>query len=276
MKALVKTLIPKKVEPLIDKIYWRFFKTPTQVDFSEEQYNKLAALKCAVSYNKYGGYCIPESSSHRPAAMKVINNDVFEPQTIEYMMQHCTGGDIIHAGTYFGDFLPALANACSAGTKIWAFEPNPENYRCAQITVAINHLDNVELTNAGLGAKQEKLFMKTADENGQALGGASQVVDQRMENQPGVETIEIVTIDESIAEDRQVSILQLDVEGYEKEALTGELKTIARCRPIIILEVLAESTLLESDWFAENILSLGYSKLRDIHGNTVFTCNTAA
>jgi len=183
-------------------------------------------------------------------------------------------GDIVHAGTYFGDFLAALSKGCAPNSKVWAFEPNPENYRCAKITLEINNISNVVLTNAGLGAKQDKLLMKTADTNGRSLGGASQIIDKESDEGNGIETIQIVTVDDTVGSYRAVTIIQLDVEGHEKEALTGALKTIHRCLPIIILEVWSDSTLLSSDWFSENILSLGYRKINDIHGNSVFQYET--
>lgn len=213
---------------------------------------------------------MPESSRHRPAAQKVLSNDVYEPKTIEYILSHCGDGDIVHAGTYFGDFLPALSKGCSEDSKVWAFEPNRENYRCANITLIINDIKNVSLTNAGLGAKKERLLMKTSDENGQAIGGASQIVDKSLDKTPGTESAQLVTVDDTVGADRAVSIIQLDVEGYEKGALSGALKTIRRCHPVIILEILANSTLLDSDWFSENILSLGYRAISNIHGNLVF------
>src|SRR5882672_2138462 len=100
-------------------------------------------LQCRVSYNKYGGYCVPSSSVHRPAAQKILSGDVWEPDTIEFMVNHVGDGDIVHAGAYFGDFIPALSQACKPSAKLWTFEPNPENYRCALITIEINGLRNV-------------------------------------------------------------------------------------------------------------------------------------
>lgn len=227
-------------------------------------------LKCIVSYNKYGGYCVPESSRHRPAAKTILSTAIWEPETIGYIVSNNGKGDVVHAGTYFGDFLPALSAGSVSGSKVWAFEPNPENYRCAKITLEINNISNVVLTNAGLGAKQEKLLMKTADANGHSLGGASQIIGKESDERNGVEAIDIVTIDDTVGPDRPVSIIQLDVEGHEQEALTGALKTIQRCRPIIILEVWPDSTLLSSGWFSKNILSLGYRKVKDIHDNSVY------
>ena len=272
MKNLIKRIIPDRILPVAQRLYWRLFDNSPESGFKKEQYDALTALKCIVSYNKYGGYCVPESSRHRPAAQKILSNDVYEPKTIEFITSNCRNGDVVHAGTYFGDFLPALSKGCVPDSKVWAFEPNPENYRCAKITLDINDIENVVLANAGLGSKQEYLLVKTADENGRSLGGTSRIIATESTDVAGAETVQIVTIDDVIGADRYVSIIQLDVEGHEKEALTGALKTIQRCLPTLILEVLPNSTLLGGDWFSENVISLGYRKISDFHGNSVFAC----
>jgi FkbM family methyltransferase len=271
MKSLIKSIIPEGMMQVAQKIYSGLFDNTPKTEFSWKEDGEPGALKCTVSYNKYGGYCVPESSRHRPAAQTILSNDVYEPKTIEFIMTHCGNGDVVHAGTYFGDFLPALSKGVAPGSKIWAFEPNPENYRCARITLEINGIENVLLTNAGLGARQESLLIKTTDEDGRSLGGASQIIAGDSGRMAGAEAVQIVTVDDVVEVSRTVSIIQLDVEGHEKEALTGALKTVQRCLPIIILEVLPNSSLLGSDWFTENILSLGYRKINDIHGNSVFS-----
>lgn len=233
-------------------------------------YDSLTALKCRVWYNEYGGYCVPESSIHRSAARRILQGQTYEPQTIEFMRNNCSTGDIVHAGTYFGDFLPALSQACSPDSRIWAFEPNPENFSCAQITVLINKLENVTLRNAGLGSAEDVLRMRTKDESGRGLGGKSRIVDPGEFDPMRDEEVRIVKIDDCIDCSRPVSIIQLDVEDHEKAALTGALETIHRCLPILIIEVRRGSDLLESEWFATNILSLGYSQTGTLHNNTVF------
>ncbi|MEP4148373.1 MAG: FkbM family methyltransferase [Halioglobus sp.] len=238
----------------------------------EEQYKALSALKCRVWYNQYGGYCLPESSLHRSAARRVLRGDVYEPATLEFMRAHCGEGDIVHAGTYFGDFLPALASGCGANSEVWAFEPNPENYRCAQITCLINALNNVHLQNAGLGDELAELYMRTVDTDGRSMGGKSRIIAQEDYDEARDEKIRITCIDEAVPVDRNVSIVQLDVEDHEKAALTGALQTIKRCLPILILEVRKESDLLDSAWFADTILSLGYKQTDTVHGNVVFRC----
>ncbi|QFU74404.1 FkbM family methyltransferase [Halioglobus maricola] len=227
-------------------------------------------LPCTFAYNKFCGYCLPNSSLHRPASKAVQAGRAYERHTIDYMMANCGDGDIIHAGAYFGDFLPALSGAITDGACIWSFEPNLENFRCAEITLKINNLTNVDLTNAGLGEAGSIGYLKTASPNGVSLGGASRVVANRQAGKPGITSIKIVAIDEIVPADRQVSILQLDVEGYEKAALLDSLALIERCRPILILEQLDGGALTDSDWFKRNILSLGYSETAKIHSNVVY------
>jgi FkbM family methyltransferase len=229
------------------------------------QGNSSSVLQCCIAYNRYGAYCVPLSSRHRPVAQKILAGKIWEPGTIEILMSHCEDGDIVHAGTFFGDFLPALSQSCVPGAKVWAFEPNPENYRCALVTNYINGAQNIELMNAGLGERLGSLCMATADAGGRSLGGASRIVEKNHNSSEGrAITVKCVAIDEIVPPDRKVSIIQLDVEGFEKPALSGALMTIQRCRPTIILE-----TLPEESWLSENILQLGYRIAENVHGNTV-------
>ena len=225
-----------------------------------------SVLQCCIAYNKYGGFCVPTSSRHRTAAQKILSGDVYEPETIEFLASNNNGGDIVHAGAYFGDFLPALSRSLMSGAKVWAFEPNHENYRCALITTYINDLQNVELINAGLGERQDSLVMVTSSADGRALGGGSRILKDGDEiSSERREEVQVVTLDETIPLDRTVSIIHLDVEGYEGEALSGSLETIRRCLPIILLE-----TLPENEWMTKNILCLGYRKNGVVHSNAIY------
>jgi len=223
-----------------------------------------------VSYNKYGAYCVPSSSSHRPAARKILSGLVYEPETIEYILANCKEGDIVQAGAYFGDFLPALSESCGENAKIWSFEPSSENYRCARITLELNGIENVELHNIGLGSEESEGDLRIRDGDGSASGGGSRIMDSSS-SEGSFEKVRIRPIDEVIGNKREVSIIQLDVEGYEINALSGGMKTILRCKPILIIEANPGSETLESPWFKENILGLGYLQVNVLYNNLVYS-----
>src|SRR5947209_16928501 len=109
--------------------------------------------RCVLASNEYGHYAVPISCEHRPASQRILAGRVHEPRTLAFMTEHCGSRDIVHAGAFFGDFLPALAKAVEASALLWAFEPNPENYTCASWTVRLNGLSNCRLHHAGLGSE---------------------------------------------------------------------------------------------------------------------------
>lgn len=222
-------------------------------------------LQACVAYNDLGGYCVPLASRDRPAAQRILAGQVWEHDTIRFLAASDPGGDLVHAGTYFGDFLPALSRSREPGAKVWAFEPNPESYRCAQVTALINGIENVALANAGLGPRRCRLAMETHGLDGRALGGASRIVTGADGDADAtLEVVEILAVDEAIPADRRVAAIQLDVEGFEQHALAGALATIRRCRPLLVLE-----TLPEEPWFAEHVLSLGYRVAEKLDANWV-------
>ena len=180
-----------------------------------------------IACNEFGAYAVPKSSIRRPVCQAIFNGKVWEENTIRLIRARAAGGCIVHAGTFFGDGLPALASAAEA---VFAFEPNFENYRCAKITVALNNLTNVFLLNAALGDKNGEIELITKDADGNAIGDHSHVT-----RSIGDETVSLVRIDDAVPEDARVSIIHLDVEGFEANVLSGASQTIARRRPTIIL-----------------------------------------
>jgi FkbM family methyltransferase len=217
-------------------------------------------LDCMIGSNEHGTYCVPRSSGHRPVARAILRGQVWEDATLRLLM--AVDGDIVHAGTYFGDFLPALARSRRADEIVWAFEPNLENYRCAHFTMRLNDLDNVVLTNAGLDSKHGDGLLQTANGEGLAIGGLSRLITEP--NGRRSEAVSLSTIDESIEADRRVAAIQLDVEGHEQHALAGAMRTIARCRPLIVLEKLPDE-----EWLAEHLAPLGYTVAQRVDANYV-------
>jgi len=48
------------------------------------------------------------------------------------------------------------------------------------------------------------------------------------------------------------------------------MKTIKKWHPIIILESLPESQLIESEWFTKNIIGIGYKFSKKIYRNMIY------
>lgn len=187
------------------------------------------------SYNLYGSYCLPLSCLHRPACRAIVAHSVWEADTIAYICSCVGKGDVLHAGAFFGDFLPALSKSVDVDALVWAFEPNSENYECGRKTIEMNGLRNVVFRRNALGSVDEDVFIRTSDTLGKRLGGASCVVEDPRLDDVG-EWVRCVRIDDVLPRHRRVSVVHLDVEGFEDRVIEGAYETISRWRPVLIIE----------------------------------------
>jgi FkbM family methyltransferase len=216
----------------------------------------FGSLDCTLATNEHGVYCIPRSAAGRPVPRTILRSRVYERTTLELMMNAQADADIVHAGAFLGDFLPGLARSREHGAMVWAFEPNHESYRCSMVTVFLNDLRNVVMTNAGLSAK-------TGVDRLRVSGGISRVIgaDAHVARS---EHVTLVTVDQVVPTDRRVGVIHLDIEGHEQHALTGAMETIARCLPLILVE-----TLVDDEWFDANLRPLGYQLGAQVNRNRV-------
>jgi FkbM family methyltransferase len=171
--------------------------------------------------NKYGVYVIPEEIEYTYTAKTIIDGGVHEETTIEFIKS--IGGNIIHAGAGFGDFLPALKDC----NRVFAFEPNRLMYQCCLQTIRWNKLNNVSLYSQAIGASDCKSSLKNTDESGLEMGPRSEIGD-------GL-PVTMIKLDTFITE--KIDLIHLDIEGYEFEALKGAKELIERDKPIIVLEI---------------------------------------
>lgn len=216
-----------------------------------------------IATNRYGKYCVPNSKSkvRRAVCETILAGKVWEPDTIEYIINNCKG-ELIHAGTYFGDFLPALKNIL----HVWAFEPNTENFYCANQTIELNNLTNITLQPFGLGNTNSACELTIARDDS-SLGGSSTFTNQKQGKRSTTKVMtQIVTLDSIIPSTRKIDMIQLDVELYELQALQGAVKILQRDNPTLILEMFEGHDVELRQFLKEQ----GYSEVCKLHDNTVW------
>ena len=189
----------------------------------------------SIAKNIYGSYSVPKSSDYTFTSQTILNAKVHEPDTLEFITNNCSNGGIVHAGAGFGDFFPALSKSCKS--TVWTFEPDDENYFCAKKTIELNHLKNINLFNYGLGQNKKQVYLQIKKDN-KSLGPRCEISEVFIsEEGTSYQPISLHSLDTIIPETSKISIIHLDVEGYELEVLKGAKRIIEKDAPIIILEI---------------------------------------
>lgn len=113
-----------------------------------------------------------------------------------------------------------LRKYCKHLKKVYALEPDPESYAVCQEKKARFHVDEAELFPVGAWSERTTLHFKATND------GVSHVCDD------GEIVVPVATIDEIVEkENPKVTMIKMDIEGSELEALKGAKKTIQRNKP---------------------------------------------
>jgi FkbM family methyltransferase len=212
---------------------------------------QVGGVRAAVVKFDEAVYFVPKYAMHRPVAGMILRKKYVSPPLhalVERVMAW-RPGSILHAGTFFGDMLPSFSRKTPG--LVYAFEPVLENYLLAHRVIERNELDNVLLFHAGLAERTRQGKVETRRSTRRHRGGSAYIVSDPERPTYATQRISLIPIDLLAVDD--LSLLQLDVEGYERRVLEGARRTIARNEPVIVLED-------DRDNCEELLSSMGYTR----------------
>jgi FkbM family methyltransferase len=113
--------------------------------------------------------------------------------------------------------------------KIFAFEASKENFSQAKQIAEQENMECLTLLNAAVWSSNEILHFNDRGGTGSALSNG------------GSEVVKAVTIDEIVGTEK-VTLIKMDIEGAELEALRGAAETIKRRKPRMAISVYHKET----------------------------------
>ena len=177
------------------------------MSFQDEIYNQLLDL----------GF--EDENIYRPTPNMFIS--FFGEPYFDKSIFQVTENDIfIDGGCYGVETSIDFINWCPTYKKIYAFEPDNENYNKCRRVIEKNSIRDIELFHAGLWSSNTNLNFTHLGDNG--TGSC-------IENQ-GEQIIHVLSIDE-VLNGSEATFIKLDIEGAELEALKGAKDTICKYRP---------------------------------------------
>lgn len=151
-------------------------------------------------------------------------------------------------------------------SRVHAFEPFARVRQKLEETLALNRIDNVTVHPFGLSDSEQLLPFYAGPEDN--LGTASFWGDFKKENVYLGEMPLKVGDDVARTHNITIDILKADVEGYEKFVLAGLKDTLARDRPLVIVELSAKTRdTLGSAQALQELFPPGYALFYFMRGN---------
>lgn len=174
----------------------------------------------------------------------IQSRTIWEPYIQDLLKQYIRpGSTVFDIGAHVGLHTVSMAKFTGPNGKVLAFEPQRKIFRelfwnCHENNVA----HNVNIYRMALGDTHGIVQMNNSmkgNEGGTPIG-------------IGGDLVELRTVDSFHA--TNVSVMKIDVEGYEDEVLSGAKKTMAANRPIIIIELMG-GYIYESapDWVKKKV-----------------------
>lgn len=180
-------------------------------------------------------------------------NEVFNERIYSMFDDFVPGENdvVLDIGGQHGDYA-ILCSKFFHTKRVYSFEPLPSNVEIFKRNLQANNITNVDIFQTAVAASNGLLKIYSKG-------------DMVKKNQTGLEIeIEARTID-SLDLD-SCSLIKLDVEGFEVDALRGAINLIKRCKPKFIIET--HSLFLRKE--TENFLSqFGYKLFHEGRGTWV-------
>jgi FkbM family methyltransferase len=214
-------------------------RLPRRADRSEPQEEttpEVFGMSAQVTRFRQTTFLVPDYAAQVPVARRILNGTLVSPRLHKLVrgVMEQRPGSMVHAGTFFGDMLASFSRKTPG--QVYAFEPVLENYLFARATLDTNDLRNVLLFHAALGDTNALVEIETMHQrSGRHRGGAAFVVTGDNAD-PAVkrQLVPTLTVDQFAIPD--LTLVQLDVEGYEAQVLRGAEKSIAASRPVVVVE----------------------------------------
>lgn len=170
---------------------------------------------------------------------------------------------VIDVGANIGFFTLLSSTLVGKYGKVYAFEPHPKTYKYLQGNVALNKVENVRTFNVALGDSNRIVrfsnHKKSDDKNSVVVDDSGITVPMRKLDQIGIEN-------------NSISLLKIDVEGYEKFVVEGAGHILQKVQ-CIYFEVLDRHFLKFGYKLADlfNILTTHDFQILEVQGNKVWS-----
>lgn len=162
------------------------------------------------------------------ATQRTMYLGLFEP-TETWLVREllAPGSTLLDIGAHIGWFTTIGSRRVGSGGRVIAFEPFESNLRLLKVNLLQNQCENVRVMESALGSQSGTLTLR----GGTDSGAVTALVWSR--SRTSVE-VPVITLDEVEKDIGVVSLMKIDVEGWETNVLRGGGRTLSRTQSVLI------------------------------------------
>lgn len=184
---------------------------------------KPLELRFRVTANTIFSWNLKKYSAYEPANTNWIT-DTFD---------YDSGGLFVDVGANFGWYTCLFGKISGKSGQLVAFEPDLENLVLLKENLKSNEIENVNIIEAAVGEKIGKTVLRFAPDSNPGMHSLVQLPHTTLD--PSGREVSIVTLDDALRPFAgKISLLKIDVEGFEIDALLGATETLSRCEKILV------------------------------------------
>lgn len=173
-----------------------------------------------------GVFYLDQEGPHDLVKATLAAREPWEPEIRAVLESFIVPGTaVIDAGAHIGTHTLAMARVAGRDGHVFAFEPQKKLYRELVWNLRANRIGNVTPLRIAVGdgpARIVEMDRDPGNEGGASIG-------------EGGDAVELRTIDSFGF--RRVSLIKIDVEGFERYVLDGAVRTIAADHPVLVVEI---------------------------------------
>lgn len=171
----------------------------------------------------------------------------WDPHTTRLLPSWISPGDtVLDIGAHIGYYTLLFAKLVGERGKVYAFEPEPSNFKLLQKNVEANSYENVVLEPKAVSSQKGKLPLYVDN-----IGSGGHSLEDFSEGRSSLE-VEVLRLDEYPL--TRVDFIKMDIEGHESKALDG-MSNLLRTNPQVkILTEVLPSAIEQSGSCVESYL----------------------
>ncbi len=179
---------------------------------------------------------------YKDSVLSRLIHDGFENEELNFLRRYLQKGDtFLDIGANVGLFSLVASNKVGAQGRILAFEPSPKTYGRFKENILLNSITNVEALNIGLSDKEDVLKLNVSENGYDAWNSFVNVKDDKFQvtAEARVRRLDDVIEDNNV---KNVDLVKLDVEGWEKYVLYGGENFFKNQSPVVMVEFTETNT----------------------------------